>query len=189
MLQSGARASKAMSWTTSDSFVLERQKRTFRRNPRRTKLLFRACKTLDFPLSSDLSKGFAPEIYSINVNMYKLLQFRTLPSSSWHCVMSSPTRPFTDAVAMFFSIATAWGLFVFQFHQVTRFFFGRCWSRLTWLFHRLRQPDGFWATIARPNMIQWCEWPPILRSKGGRCDKGDSRIDTVELLSPFPWFL
>ena len=50
MLQSGARASKAMSWTTSDSFVLERQKRTFRRNPRRTKLLFRACKTLDFPL-------------------------------------------------------------------------------------------------------------------------------------------
>ena len=50
MLQSGARASKAMSWTTSDNFVLERKKGTFRRNPRRTKLLFRACKTLDFPL-------------------------------------------------------------------------------------------------------------------------------------------
>ena len=50
MLQSGSRASKAMSWTTSDNFVLERKKGTFRRNPRRTKLLFRACKTLDFPL-------------------------------------------------------------------------------------------------------------------------------------------
>ena len=35
--------------------------------------------------------------------MYKLLQFRTLPSSSWHCVMSSPTRPPTDAVTMFLS--------------------------------------------------------------------------------------
>ena len=44
------RASKAMSWTTSDNFVLERKKGTFRRNPRRTKLLLRACKTLDFPL-------------------------------------------------------------------------------------------------------------------------------------------
>ena len=50
LLQSGARASKAMSWTTLDNFVLERKKGTFRRNPRRTKLLFHACKTLDFPL-------------------------------------------------------------------------------------------------------------------------------------------
>ena len=50
MLQSGARASKAMSWRTSGNFVLERKKGTFWRNPRRTKLLFRACKTLDFPL-------------------------------------------------------------------------------------------------------------------------------------------
>ena len=50
MLQSGARSSKAMSWTTSDNFVLERKKWTFWRNPRRTKLLFLACKTLGFPL-------------------------------------------------------------------------------------------------------------------------------------------
>ena len=107
MLQSGAGASKAMSWITSDNFVLERKNGTFRRNPRRTKLLFRACKTLDFPLSSDLSKGFAPEIYSINVNMYKLLQFRTLPSSSWHCVMSSPTRPLTDAVTLFLFLSVS----------------------------------------------------------------------------------
>jgi hypothetical protein len=34
---------------------------------------------------------------------------------------------------------------------------------LTWLFHRLRQSDGFWATIARPNMIQWCEWQAHLK--------------------------
>ena len=45
-----ARASKAMSWTTSDNFVLERKKCFFRRNPRRTKLLFRAGKNTDFPL-------------------------------------------------------------------------------------------------------------------------------------------
>ena len=96
-----ARASKAMSWTTSDNFVLERKKCFFRRNPRRTKLLFRAGKTLIFHFWSDPSKGFAPEIYFRNIKNYILQQFRTLPSSSWHCVMSSPTRPLADAVTFF----------------------------------------------------------------------------------------
>jgi len=45
-----AHAPKAMSWTTSANFVLEPKKGTFRRNPRRTKLHFRVCKTLNFPL-------------------------------------------------------------------------------------------------------------------------------------------
>ena len=68
--------------------------------PRRTKLLFCACKTLDFPLLKWPFQGICTRnIYIWN----KCLQFRTLPSSSWHCVMSSPTRPPTDAVTMFLS--------------------------------------------------------------------------------------
>ena len=44
-----------------------KEKKTFRRNPRRTKLLFRACKTLDFPLFEvtrprDVRQKFIPDI-------------------------------------------------------------------------------------------------------------------------------
>ena len=68
------------------------KKGAFRRNPRRTKLQFRACKTLDFPLLRSPFQGICTKIYSRKI-MCKLLQFRTFPSSSWDCVMSSPTRP------------------------------------------------------------------------------------------------
>ena len=41
---------KSVKGNVLNIFVIERKKGTFRQNPRRTKLLFRACKTLDFPL-------------------------------------------------------------------------------------------------------------------------------------------
>ena len=87
MLQSDARASKAMSWTTSDNFVLERKKGTFRRNPRRTKLLFRACKTLDFPLLKvtlprDLYQKFISEIQKC-INSYSFGHFPHRPCLVW----------------------------------------------------------------------------------------------------------
>ena len=75
-----ARVSKAMSWTTSDNV-----KGTFRRNPWRTKLLFRACKTLDFPLLRWPFQGIRTRNL-FQKKMYKQLQFRALPSSSWRCV-------------------------------------------------------------------------------------------------------
>ena len=64
MLQSGARASTATSWTTSANFVLGTKKGTFRRNPRRTKLHFCAWKTLKFPLLRSPFQRVALQIYS-----------------------------------------------------------------------------------------------------------------------------
>ena len=80
MLQSGARASKAMSWRTSGNFVLERKKGTFRRNPRRTKLLFRACKTLDFPLLKWPFQGICTRKC---INCYSFGHFPHRPGTVW----------------------------------------------------------------------------------------------------------
>ena len=100
MLQSGARASKAMSWTTSANFVLEAKTGTFRRNPRRTKLQFRACKTLDFPLLRSPFQGVCiRNLFQKNNNV----QITTVSDISiivlGPCVISSPTRPLTNVVA------------------------------------------------------------------------------------------
>ena len=54
----------------------------------------RACKTRGF---------FTFEVRNLfpKKTMCKVLQFRTFPSSSWGCVISSPTRLLTDLVTVF----------------------------------------------------------------------------------------
>ena len=68
-----------------------KEKGTFRRNPRRTKLLFRACKTLDFPLlkwpfqgicTRNLFQKFISEIQKC-INYYSFGHFPHRPCLVW----------------------------------------------------------------------------------------------------------